>query len=132
MDEDESSATIVSAIIAMIHALGLTLVAEGVERPSHAALLRAQGCDAAQAFSSGTPSARRDRRALRPFRAGRRRRLTAARPQRDRETAAAHGWPDDRLHPIFDLCQHRNRQNRNRPAARSGSRRRRSSPHSRS
>jgi len=55
MDEDESSATIVSAIIAMIHALGLTLVAEGVERPSQAALLRAQGCDAAQGFLFGHP-----------------------------------------------------------------------------
>ena len=34
MDQDASSAAIVSAIITLGHALGLTLVAEGVERPS--------------------------------------------------------------------------------------------------
>jgi len=55
MDQDESSATIVSAIIAMGHALGLTLVAEGVERRSQADLLRGQGCDAAQGWLFGRP-----------------------------------------------------------------------------
>jgi EAL domain-containing protein (putative c-di-GMP-specific phosphodiesterase class I) len=53
MDEDASSATIVNAIIAMGHALGLNLVAEGVERPAQAALLREQGCDAAQGWLFG-------------------------------------------------------------------------------
>jgi len=55
MDQDESSATIVSAIIAMGHALGLTLVAEGVERRSQADLLREQGCDAGQGWLFGRP-----------------------------------------------------------------------------
>jgi EAL domain-containing protein (putative c-di-GMP-specific phosphodiesterase class I) len=55
MDQDGSSATIVSAIIAMGHALGLTLVAEGVERPAQAVLLREQGCDAAQGWLFGRP-----------------------------------------------------------------------------
>ncbi|MGV8968681.1 MAG: putative bifunctional diguanylate cyclase/phosphodiesterase [Cellulomonas sp.] len=55
MDLDEHAATIVSAIIAMSHALGLTLVAEGVERQSQASVLRAQGCDAAQGFLFGRP-----------------------------------------------------------------------------
>ena len=55
MDVDASSATIVTAIIAMGHALGMTLVAEGVERPSQVALLREQGCDAAQGWIFGRP-----------------------------------------------------------------------------
>jgi len=55
MDEDASSATIVSAIIAMGHALGLTLVAEGVETRNQADLLGEQGCDAAQGWLFGRP-----------------------------------------------------------------------------
>ena len=55
MDVDASSATIVSSIIAMGHALGMTLIAEGVERPSQDALLREQGCDAAQGWLFGRP-----------------------------------------------------------------------------
>lgn len=57
MDVDASSATIVSSIIAMGHALGMTLIAEGVEKPSQAALLREQGCDAAQGWLFGRPLA---------------------------------------------------------------------------
>ena len=55
MDRDASSAAIVSAIITLGHALGLTLVAEGVERPTQVALLREQGCDTAQGFLFGHP-----------------------------------------------------------------------------
>jgi diguanylate cyclase len=55
MDQDTSSAAIVSAIITLGHALGLTLVAEGVERPTQAALLREQGCDTAQGWLFGRP-----------------------------------------------------------------------------
>jgi EAL domain-containing protein (putative c-di-GMP-specific phosphodiesterase class I) len=55
MDEDVSSAAIVSAIITLGHAMGLSLVAEGVERPAQAALLREQGCDAAQGWLFGRP-----------------------------------------------------------------------------
>jgi len=55
MDKDEPSAAIVSAIITLGHALGLSLVAEGVERPTQAALLREQGCDAAQGWLFGRP-----------------------------------------------------------------------------
>jgi len=55
MDEDPSSAAIVSAIITLGHALGLILVAEGVERPSQAALLREQGCDTAQGWLFDRP-----------------------------------------------------------------------------
>ena len=55
MDQDASSASIVSAIITLGHALGLTLLAEGVERPAQAALLREQGCDTAQGWLFGHP-----------------------------------------------------------------------------
>jgi diguanylate cyclase (GGDEF)-like protein len=57
MDQDASSAAIVSAIITLGHALGLVLVAEGVERPVQAALLREQGCDTAQGWLFGRPLA---------------------------------------------------------------------------
>jgi diguanylate cyclase (GGDEF)-like protein len=55
MDKNPSSAAIVRAIITLGHALGLTLVAEGVERPSQAALLREQGCDSGQGWLFGRP-----------------------------------------------------------------------------
>jgi len=55
MDVDVSSAAIVSAIITLGHALGLSLLAEGVERPTQAALLLEQGCDAAQGWLFGHP-----------------------------------------------------------------------------
>jgi diguanylate cyclase (GGDEF)-like protein len=55
MDKDQSSAAIVNAIITLGHALGLTLVAEGVERPAQAALLREQGCDTGQGWLFGHP-----------------------------------------------------------------------------
>ena len=55
MDLNTSSAAIVHAIITLAHALGLTLIAEGVERPTQAALLREQGCDAAQGWLFGQP-----------------------------------------------------------------------------
>jgi diguanylate cyclase len=55
MDHDPASAAIVKAIITLGHALGLTLVAEGVERPAQAALLREQGCDSAQGWLFGRP-----------------------------------------------------------------------------
>ena len=53
MDHNASSAAIVNAIITVGHALGLTLVAEGVERPEQAAMLREQGCDGAQGWLFG-------------------------------------------------------------------------------
>jgi EAL domain-containing protein (putative c-di-GMP-specific phosphodiesterase class I) len=55
MDHDASSAAIVHAIITLGHALGLSLVAEGVERPAQAKLLREQGCDSAQGWLFGRP-----------------------------------------------------------------------------
>jgi diguanylate cyclase (GGDEF)-like protein len=47
--------SIVAAIIAMAHGLGLTVVAEGVERPEQLAMLEARGCDLVQGFLLGPP-----------------------------------------------------------------------------
>jgi diguanylate cyclase (GGDEF)-like protein len=48
LDSDEAAAAIVGAIVTMGHALGLKIIAEGVERPAQAEKLRQLGCDAAQ------------------------------------------------------------------------------------
>jgi len=48
-------AAITTAIIAMGHALGLKVVAEGVETDAHQALLRKQGCDEMQGFLFSRP-----------------------------------------------------------------------------
>ena len=44
---------IVSALISLSHALGLTVVAEGVEHPRHVTSLTALGCDVAQGYLFG-------------------------------------------------------------------------------
>jgi diguanylate cyclase (GGDEF)-like protein/PAS domain S-box-containing protein len=49
--------TILSSIIAMAHAVHLTVVAEGVENPRQLELLRRLNCDAAQGFYLGRPAA---------------------------------------------------------------------------
>jgi EAL domain-containing protein (putative c-di-GMP-specific phosphodiesterase class I) len=48
MTEEAQSRTIVSTIISLAHALGLSVVAEGVETPAQYDLLRALGCDEIQ------------------------------------------------------------------------------------
>ncbi len=50
IDEVAHDRTIVSAIIDLAHALGLVVVAEGVERPEQLATLTELGCDMAQGF----------------------------------------------------------------------------------
>lgn len=50
-----SEAPLVVAIIAMAHSLGLSVVAEGVERIEQLYLLRELGCDRAQGFLLGRP-----------------------------------------------------------------------------
>ena len=48
-------AAITTAIIAMGHALGLRVIAEGVETEAHLALLQKQGCDEVQGYLVGRP-----------------------------------------------------------------------------
>jgi EAL domain-containing protein (putative c-di-GMP-specific phosphodiesterase class I) len=48
-------AAITTAIIAMGHALGLRVIAEGVETDAHLSLLQKQGCDEIQGYLVGRP-----------------------------------------------------------------------------
>ena len=80
LGEDVSDTRIVTAIVSMAHALGLSVVAEGVETEVQRDAIRAIGCETAQGYLFGRPAARADvadGTALR-------RRIPAARPT---------GWP---------------------------------------
>ncbi len=52
---DPDDAAISTAIIALGHALGLTVTAEGVETEAHVKLLRGQGCDEMQGYFFSRP-----------------------------------------------------------------------------
>ena len=52
---DPDDLALTSAIIAMAHSLGITVVAEGVEKAGQYALLRERGCDQAQGYWLGQP-----------------------------------------------------------------------------
>ncbi len=53
--QDPKAEGIIKAVIDMAHALGLKVVAEGIETPYQAAFLRKAGCDAMQGFLFATP-----------------------------------------------------------------------------
>ena len=55
MTEDRGHAALFQAIISMIHSLGMTAVAEGVEVPSQLIYLQAYGCDIIQGYLFGRP-----------------------------------------------------------------------------
>jgi EAL domain-containing protein (putative c-di-GMP-specific phosphodiesterase class I) len=55
--DDPDDLALATAIIAMAHSLGMTVVAEGVEQEGQYALLRERGCDLAQGFWLGHPVA---------------------------------------------------------------------------
>ncbi|MCB1745933.1 MAG: EAL domain-containing protein [Gammaproteobacteria bacterium] len=58
IEVDRSDASLVESIIAMARALGIDVVAEGVETAGQAAMLRAMGCQYAQGFLFGRPQPR--------------------------------------------------------------------------
>ena len=55
MTEDRGHAALFQAIISMIHSLGMTAVAEGVEMPSQLIYLQAYGCDILQGYLFSKP-----------------------------------------------------------------------------
>jgi EAL domain-containing protein (putative c-di-GMP-specific phosphodiesterase class I) len=55
MDQDERDAAIVRSVVVMAHALGLGVVAEGVETSRAYTLLQALGCDVAQGYYLSRP-----------------------------------------------------------------------------
>ncbi len=55
MQRDPDDLALTSAIIAMAHSMGITVVAEGVEKEVQFDILRARGCDLAQGFWLAQP-----------------------------------------------------------------------------
>ncbi|MDA0164055.1 EAL domain-containing protein [Solirubrobacter ginsenosidimutans] len=55
IDCDEQAAAVTRAVVAMAHALGHVVVAEGIERPAQAAALRALGCELGQGYLFSRP-----------------------------------------------------------------------------
>ena len=52
---DPDDLALTSAIIAMAHSLGITVVAEGIEAEGQYEVLRERGCDQGQGFWLGRP-----------------------------------------------------------------------------
>ena len=55
MDQDAKDSTIVRSVIALAHAMGLAVVAEGIETGDALALLRSLSCDVAQGYYFSRP-----------------------------------------------------------------------------
>jgi EAL domain-containing protein (putative c-di-GMP-specific phosphodiesterase class I) len=53
---DLAACAVVSAVLGLGHGMGLVVVAEGVEREEHLAVLRDMGCDEYQGFIDGRPA----------------------------------------------------------------------------
>jgi diguanylate cyclase (GGDEF)-like protein len=68
LDGDPGDASIVGAVVELGHALGLRVVAEGVETDHQLAELRSLGCDGAQGFLLGRPVDYEEAGALLPAR----------------------------------------------------------------
>ena len=62
--KDADDAAIVRAVIDLAHALGMRVVAEGVETDEHVALLLSLGCDSMQGYRFGRPAPAADFEAM--------------------------------------------------------------------
>jgi diguanylate cyclase (GGDEF)-like protein len=60
LQDDKASETIVRAILAMCHGLGIRVIAEGIETQGQAARLIEMGCHGGQGWLFGKPKAARD------------------------------------------------------------------------
>jgi EAL domain-containing protein (putative c-di-GMP-specific phosphodiesterase class I) len=60
LGQNQENASIIKAIIAMAHGLGLTVVGEGVETEEQAQFLRTHHCDELQGYLFGAPVAGKD------------------------------------------------------------------------
>lgn len=56
IDTDSSSGAVVSTIVGLSRALGVSIIAEGVETENQATMLRAAGCEVVQGFLYGRPA----------------------------------------------------------------------------
>ena len=63
LGQPDRQGVVVKAIIALGHALGLEVIAEGVETAAQLAFLREVGCDIAQGYYFGRPMSAGDLRA---------------------------------------------------------------------
>jgi EAL domain-containing protein (putative c-di-GMP-specific phosphodiesterase class I) len=57
VDRSDDDTAIVAAVIQFAHALGLSVTAEGIERPSQLELLTELGCEYGQGFLFSPPGA---------------------------------------------------------------------------
>src|SRR5947209_5104169 len=64
LGQDPDDSPIIGAVVELGHALGLSVVAEGVETAAQLAQLRTLGCDGAQGFLIGRPVPEEDIQAL--------------------------------------------------------------------
>jgi EAL domain-containing protein (putative c-di-GMP-specific phosphodiesterase class I) len=56
IDQDPTNRSIVEAVVALGHGLGMRVVAEGIERPEEAATLTTLGCDLGQGYLWARPA----------------------------------------------------------------------------
>ena len=56
MGSDENATAIVRAVVSIGEALGVAVIAEGVETPQQADMLRDEGCNEAQGYLYGRPT----------------------------------------------------------------------------
>jgi EAL domain-containing protein (putative c-di-GMP-specific phosphodiesterase class I) len=64
LDVSAGNRSIVSAIVALAHSLGLEVVAEGVEEPRHVELLKNFGCDLLQGYGLARPARAEEAKAM--------------------------------------------------------------------
>ena len=108
--------SIVEAVIALAHGLGISVVAEGIETEAQFEVLRAMGCDIGQGYLFARPlvaAGCRPAAVAAPVRRlhprGRQRRRRERRRSSRCVPLPGHGQPRDRARPVSDLSRPRRR-----------------------